>query len=330
MTKTVTSKFMLAAGFSTVLLTGCGGGGSSTSSTTNVTSPAAGTLDLKSADGAKNMSSSVFDFLDISSDVDNKSLFYNNSQPSSTRTLACTPSGSYSITVSNPDGIASVNDSSTIVSTACATRTATGLSTNTGTVSATITAISGNLATVPTASGVTLTTTTKLSTAADETINTLRYVTNATVTGSTTYTYGHDGKNTAAETDDINSVATDISFLEDGTANNLPFSVAVKVSTACSRVALANTICSKADATISGNLLNLGSFNVTVKSTVPLQYNSNREPVAGTLVITQGTDVASLTFSLANSIPQATITSASGGVQVLKFADFIKISDSLR
>jgi hypothetical protein len=332
MPKTIMNPLALVTLLSAALLSGCGGGGGSstaTGSNTGSSTPITTTLDLKSIDGAKNMSSTVFDLIDIRNSVSNQSLAYSVTEPSSSRTIPCTPSGSFLYTVSNPDGITSVNDSYSAVASACATKTATGSYTDSGSTTVTISAINGNLASVPGTSSIALTTAARVSSATDDTLNGVRYAGNVTYSIDTVNTYGHDGKGTAATTDDVDTVATETSFSGSGLTNSLAVSFSSKVSTVCSKTGLASTICSKTEGTFSGNQFSLGTFNVSVKSSVPFQYNANREPIAGALLITQGSDVATIAFAVVNTVSQVTVTSASGAVQVVKFADFIKITETL-
>lgn len=275
------------------------------------------------------MSSSVFDLIDLRNSVSNQSLVYSVTEPSSSRTIPCTPSGSFLYTVSNPDGVTSVNDFYSAVASACATKTATGSYTDTGSTTVTISAITGNLSSVPGTSSIALTTASRVSSTTDDTFNGVRYAGTGTYSIDTVNTYSHDGKGTAATADDVDTVATETNLSGSGLTNSLAVSFSSKVSTVCSKAALANTICSKVEGTFSGNQFSLGTFNISVKASVPLQYNASKEPTAGTLLITQGSDVATIAFAVVNTVAQVTVTSASGSVQVIKFADFIKIADTL-
>jgi hypothetical protein len=133
--------------------------------------------------------------------------------------------------------------------------------------------------------------------------------------------YRHEGFNTATETDDIDYLDIDVRDVSNGSANGQVVSRTKISSTACSQLTNALTTCSKTDGTFSGNYIQLGTFNITVKLLTPLQFDATtNDPIAGSILLTQGNQTVTLAFSRsADSLSQVKVTDASGAAQTLTF-----------
>jgi hypothetical protein len=133
--------------------------------------------------------------------------------------------------------------------------------------------------------------------------------------------YRHEGFSTATETDDIDYLDIDVIDLSSGSANGQVVSRTKISSIACSQLKNALTTCSKTDGTFSGNYIQLGTFNITVKLLTLLQFDAiTNDPIAGSILLSQGNDKVTLAFSRgADSSSQVKVTDATGAAQTLTF-----------
>jgi hypothetical protein len=327
-------KLMVAIAIST-LLSACGGGGSdgagvgSTGGGTLGSSNVTPTIDLKSASGAKTIVAVIGTGFD-DSELESYSSIIQFYPASATSTDNCSSGGTFITTITNADGILSVGDSTKQEQRACAFKdSVSGFeSINSLIYTSAVTSISGPTNDVK--SVFSLGTTQGYSGSSDstETVNGVKYrtiLTSASSTGSVQYL--HDGKNTAALTDDVVGKTSSQNVSATGTLNGTPVSATGTVNTSCSRTGVSEVVCAKYDQTFAG-ALTIGAINVSIKVTTPVRFNSAGIPVAGASLITQGTDTATAEYILVGTVPSIKITS-NGVVQTFSYAELSSLSDIL-
>jgi hypothetical protein len=143
--------------------------------------------------------------------------------------------------------------------------------------------------------------------------------------------YSHDGKNTASEADDVDTVKIDVKDISNGTANSAAIALSKIYSLECSQAKNALTTCSKTDGTFTGNYIKLGTFNIFSKVQTPMQFDAvTNDPISGSLVLTQAGETVTLVFSRGtDTFSQVKVTDASGAIQTLSFSAFKSLAANL-